>query len=174
MDSKKETIKQLQTLLPCKQFVVTGSTALQFHGLVEASSDLDIILVDAPEETKRICDRLQSECPAKSKPAGGEVNYIFMYNNFKVDIFLLKEEVPTELKVDKFFIADLKTIVSAKMRFARIKDWLQLRSLSRFFFEQESFDKWLDSKEYSSLSDSRDYEAEFIAASSQGKEKAGR
>jgi hypothetical protein len=160
MDSKRETIKQLHALLPCKQFVVTGSTALQFLGLVESSSDLDIILVDASEETKNICVRLQNDCPAKSKPEGGEVVYIFMYNNIKVDIFLLNKEIPTELKVDGFLVADLKTIVSAKMRFARTKDWVQLRKLSRFFFKQEKFDEYVDSKGYSSSQDFEDYEAE--------------
>lgn len=145
----KNIIKHLQTLFTCEQFIVTGSTALLYMGLVDKSSDLDIILVNPTEETKNILERLQSEFPAKTKPGKGEVNYIFMHEKTKVDVFFSKSKVDTELQVGGFQITRVDTIVSAKKRFSRIKDWIQLRNLSQVFFRQEDFDNLLDGKKYS-------------------------
>lgn len=145
----KTAIKHFQTLFMCEQFVVTGSTALHYMGLVDNPSDLDIILVNPTEETKELCQRLQDNSPAKTKPGGnGEVNYIFEYGNMKVDIFILKKKVETELLVDGFSITKLPTIIAAKKRFSRIKDWLQLRNLSRLFFKEEEFNGFLNERAY--------------------------
>lgn len=48
----KKVIKHLQTLLPCDQFVVTGSTALHYMGLVDKPSDLDIVLYKSDRRSK--------------------------------------------------------------------------------------------------------------------------
>lgn len=153
----KATIKHLQTLFTCEQFIVTGSTALAYMGLVDKSSDLDIILVNPTEETKNILERLQKDSPAKTKPGKGEVNYIFMHESTKVDVFFLTKKFDTELQVDGFFISQVSTIVDAKKRFSRLKDWGQLRNLSRIFFKQEDFEKYLNGKKYSEFVNFEDY-----------------
>jgi hypothetical protein len=129
--------------------VVTGSTALYYMGLVDEASDLDIILVNPTDETKNILERLQKDNPAKTSPKENcEVNFIFNYDGIKVDIFFLQKKVDTMLQVNGFAISKISTIIEAKKRFSRMKDWVQLRTLSRMFFKNEEFEKYLDCKPY--------------------------
>jgi len=97
----KDVIKKLQVLLPCEKFIVTGSTALYYYGLVDKSGDLDIILCKPKEETIELLKRLQENYPAKTKPIEGysSVSYIFMEGEVKVDIFIKQDIIPTELKI---------------------------------------------------------------------------
>lgn len=144
----KNTIRFYQTLLTCEQFVVTGSTALSFMGLRDKKdvSDLDLILVNPTEETKHILEKLQNEYAANTKPSSGEVSYIFLHEETKIDVFIVDKKVDTELKVDDFYISKISTIIAAKKRFSRMKDWLQLRKMAACFFKQEEFEKYLDNK----------------------------
>lgn len=142
----KTTIEQLKALLPCEKFVITGSFALSLMGLCdpEKVGDIDIILVNPTEESLNICDRLQTQNPAKTK---GYTNlmFIFMHNTHVVNIFISKKE-DTELEYNGTSISKISGIVSAKKSYGRMKDWLQLRKLAKFFFTQSEFDKFLDSK----------------------------
>ena len=56
-----EIIKHYQTIFSCDQFILTGSTALKFHGLVDSASDIDIILVNPTEECKKIIEKLEEK-----------------------------------------------------------------------------------------------------------------
>ena len=144
--NKKEVLRELKVLLPCEQFVVTGSYALQQMGLVTESSDLDIILVNPTDESKNILERFQAEYPALTKFEYESRGYIFMKGELKIDIFIetIKEE--TELTIDGILIAKINHIIGAKKSYGRIKDWFQLRKISRLFFKEEEFQIFLNSK----------------------------
>lgn len=140
----KNVIKQLKTLLPCEQFVVTGSYALSKFGLSTKVGDLDIILVNPTEEALNILKRMTTEFPAKTKFGSEEKGYIFMMNETKVDVFIQKECEATEIMVDGVLFATVSHIVKAKKSINRMKDWVQLRKLSRLIFKPEEFNEFLD------------------------------
>ena len=148
--NKLEIAKHYKTLLPCEQFYVTGSTALAYHGLVELNSatDLDIILVNPTEAAKELLSRLQTANPAHTKPGGkAEVNYIFKHEDVKVDIFVQAEKVDGLLSCDGIQFSSVKHIVAAKKRINRMKDFIQLRNLSRLFFKNEETETYLNNVE---------------------------
>lgn len=148
----KKVIKHLQTLLPCDQFIVTGSTALHYMGLVDKPSDLDIILINPTDEAKNILERLQRDNPAKTKPiSGGNVSYIFMQDEIKVDIFIEKANINTELNIDGVLLNRIDRIIDRKKSAGRLKDWMQLRFLSRKFYQESDFEKHISSKEYAEI-----------------------
>ncbi len=148
----KKVIKHLQTLLPCDQFVVTGSTALHYMGLVDKPSDLDIVLINPTDEAKNILERLQRDNPAKTKPvSGGNVSYIFMQDEIKVDIFIEKASINTELNIDGILLNRIDRIIDRKKSAGRLKDWMQLRFLSRKFYLESDFEKHIFSKEYAEI-----------------------
>jgi hypothetical protein len=140
----EKIIKHYKTLLSCEQFVVTGSYALKRMGLCSECSDIDIILVNPTDEAKSICERLMKDYPAKTKPsAGSDLLAIFMHEDTKIDIFVETAHIET-LSVDGFEISKADRIISAKKEMGRMKDWLQLREISREFFIQEEFENFLN------------------------------
>jgi hypothetical protein len=145
--NKIEIAQHYKTLLPCEQFYVTGSTALAYHGLIELSSavDLDIILVNPTEAAKELLSRLQNDAPATTKPsAKAEVNYIFMHDGVKIDIFIQSEKVDGLLSHKGIDFSSIKHIIAAKKRINRLKDWVQLRKFSQIFCKQEEFNNFLN------------------------------
>ena len=141
-------IKHYQTLLPAEQFVITGSLALFYMGLVEKKNvgDIDIILVNPTDESLNILQRLAKEQPAKTKASGIDA-VIFQHENTKVDVFFSKERIQTSLKVGDFEISTADHIIKEKQKVGRIKDWIQLRKISRKLFIQEEFEKFLNKPE---------------------------
>jgi len=145
--NKIEIAQHYKTLLPCEQFYVTGSTALAYHGLIELSSaaDLDIILVNPTDAAKELLSRLQNDAPANTKPSGkAEVNYIFMHDGTKIDIFVQSEKVDGLLSHNGIDFSSIKHIVAAKKRINRVKDWIQLRKLSQVICKYEEFNTFLN------------------------------
>lgn len=138
-------IKHYQTLLPADQFIITGSLALSYMGLVDKKNvgDIDIILVNPTDESRNILKRLEKEQPAKTKASGID-GIIFQHENTKIDIFFSKERIQTSLKVGDFEISTASYIVTEKLKMGRVKDWIQLRKISRKFFIQEDFEKFLN------------------------------
>lgn len=145
----KEIIKHYKTLLPCDQFVITGSFAMSLYGMLDSKKvgDLDLILVNPTEEAKNILERLQTDQPAKTKPkSGGNVSYIFMHEKTKIDVFIVSAPVlDNGLSFDGCMISPIDNIVKEKKKYGRMKDWIQLRNYSRRFFEPTEFQKYLDS-----------------------------
>jgi hypothetical protein len=120
-------IKAYQKQFVCEQFVVTGSTALKFFGLVDVTNDLDIILVNPDEVTVRTLTAYQAAYPAETKPTGrGAVSYVFMDGDLKIDVFVTTKKVDTLLMVEGFFVSTVSNIVAAKKSYGRKKDWYQL------------------------------------------------
>jgi hypothetical protein len=144
----EKQIKHLKTILKSEQFVVTGSYALKLLGFksVSTSGDLDIILVNPPEETKELLARLQNDNPAKTKPTeNSSVQFIFMLDSIKVDVFILNKKEQGVLHLTDYDIANLHHIVAAKKSYNRIKDFLQLRNLSLELFNKKDFFDYIDS-----------------------------
>lgn len=140
----KSVIKQLKTLLPCEQFVVTGSYALNKFGLSEKVGDLDIILVNPTEEALNIMNRMSTDFLAKTKFLYEQKGNIFMMENVKVDVFIQKQPVITEIMIDEVLFATVSHIVRQKKTINRMKDWLQLRKLASSICKTEEFNNFLD------------------------------
>lgn len=139
----KNVIKQLKTLLPCEQFVVTGSYALSKFGLSTKVGDLDLILVNPTEEAINIMKRMSTEFPAKTKFLYESKGYIFMMYDVKVDAFVQNKCVITEVMVDGVLFATVDHIVKAKKSINRMKDWLQLRKLAYSICSTQDFNDFL-------------------------------
>lgn len=143
----EKIIKHYQTLLTCEQFIVTGSYSLSKHGLVPISkvADLDILLVNPTSETKALLERLQKDNPANTTPSGGSVSFIFMHEKTKIDVFFEDKKIDGLLSDDGILFNSVDRIVSAKKKANRIKDWVQLKKISKIFYEQNKFDSFIDS-----------------------------
>lgn len=141
----KDVIKQLKTLLPCEQFIVTGSYALSKFGLHKGNpGDLDIILVNPTEEAVNIITRMSKEFPAKTQFPSIEKGRIFMMGDIKVDAFIQKEKENTEIMIDGVLYATVDHIVKAKKSIGRVKDWIQLRKIAGGICNGKEFTEFID------------------------------
>ena len=139
-----EIIKHYQTIFSCDQFILTGSTALKFHGLVDSASDIDIILVNPTEECKKIIEKLE-EKSNKQNTYKASVAYIFEHEGVKIDIFI--ENAKTDCcSYEGVFINPIKRIVEAKKKIARTKDFAQLRKIASSILTEKELMNYLDSK----------------------------
>ena len=139
-----QIIKHYQTIFACDQFILTGSTALKFHGLVDSSSDIDIILINPTEDCKTILEKLQ-EKSNKKNTYGGSVAYMFEHEGVKIDIFI--ETTKTDCcSYEGIFINPIKKIVEAKKKIARTKDFAQLRKIASSILTEKELMSYLDSK----------------------------
>ena len=139
-----EIIKHYQTIFSCDQFILTGSTALKFHGLVDSSSDIDIILVNPTEECKKIIEKLE-EKSNKQNTYKASVAYIFEHEGVKIDIFIETAKIDC-CSYEGVFINPIKRIVEAKKKIARTKDFAQLRKIAMSIFTEKELMNYLDSK----------------------------
>ena len=143
-----EKLKTLKTILPAKEFILTGSTALAYHGLAEltASKDLDIILVEPADSAKEILERLQKENPNPKFTGKGTLAYSFIYEGVKVDIWVAKVDAENLLSTpDGIKVSCIKSIVQAKKSYNRPKDWIQLMQLSSKIFDGKLFESQISS-----------------------------
>ena len=144
-----EKIKHLRVLLPCDQFVLTGSLALHYMGLCPKPNDIDIILVNPTEESKNILKRLSEENPAETQfNYPGQKGYIFMLDGTKIDVFFSEKKRVSKVNVDGIDISNIPDIVRAKKSYGRIKDWIQMRKTSRVIFKEEEFTNFLNKQDY--------------------------
>lgn len=139
-----EIIKHFQTILSCDQFILTGSTALKFHGLVDSSSDIDIILINPSEECKTILEKLQEKSNKKTT-YDGSVAYMFEHDGVKFDIFIQHEKIDC-CSYEGVFIKPIYSIVAAKKKIARTKDFAQLRKIASSILTEKELMSYLDSK----------------------------
>lgn len=139
-----DIIKHYQTILACEQFILTGSTALQFHGLVDSASDIDIILVNPTEECKKIIEKLE-EKSNKQNTYKASVAYIFEHEGIKIDIFI--ETTKTDCcSYEGVSINPINRIVAAKKKSARLKDFAQLRKMAFSILTADELNTFLDSQ----------------------------
>jgi hypothetical protein len=145
---KLEAIKHIRTILKAERFILTGGTVLALNGLKEDNNDIDIILVKPDESAIETTKRLMEESPAETKPYQGnsELIAIFKYGGYKFDIFQKEEHSEqTFFSNQGVEIDNVGHIIKAKKRINRMKDWVQLRNISRVFFKQEEFEGYLNS-----------------------------
>lgn len=139
-----QIIKHYQTIFSCDQFILTGSTALKFHGLVDSASDIDIILINPTEDCKTILEKLQ-EKSNKKNTYGGSVAYMFEHEGVKIDIFIQLEKIDC-CSYEGVFINPIKKIVEAKKKMGRTKDFAQLRKIASSILTEKELMSYLDSK----------------------------
>ena len=150
-------ILKLKTLLPAEKFIVTGSYALFKYGLTPQANvkDLDIILSKPEPTAVNNMVNLSNDFPAKTKPQKkSSVNYIFMVDNIKVDVFTESQYTEDTLSINGVFYSSVAHIISAKKTYGRMKDWLQLRDMARMFFKEEEFQSFLNNSWQQSLNNS--------------------
>lgn len=168
----KDLILKLRTLLPAKDFIVTGSFVLAEYGLMDKSriNDLDIILINPEQSTVDTINRLMADFPAKTKPlpitnvttedtSGRKLKAvkseclkaIFMFDQIKVDVLIMEAMSEPTLLVNGIKYCTVSHIINAKKSYGRMKDWLQLRDVARLFFKEEEFNHILNSSWRNSL-----------------------
>ena len=142
-----DVLKELKTILPADQFIITGSYALAKYGLTPESrvKDLDIILVNPTEVAKAVVAALQKDFPASTHASGeNDLMGIFMLGTYKVDVFNGSTE--PSLEIEGMLYATIPHIIGAKKRQNRLKDWMQLRTISRFFCKAEDFTNFINNQ----------------------------
>jgi len=144
----EKIIQHFKTLLPCEQFVVTGSYSFLVMGLTKKAADIDIVIVNATPEAISILDRLQeseeskhlkNEYVGQSKKA-----YRIMHNSVKVDIFIDTVKMECFELANGLLVSTIPATIKAKKSYSRLKDWLQLRTCAELFYKQSEFDAFLN------------------------------
>ena len=154
----KKVILTLKTMLPAKQFIVTGSWVLAEYGLVPYNKvrDLDIILIAPEPAAIEIINRFMKDSPAPTtknfqeltvenpnagvkKAVQSNLQAIFMFDITKVDIYIEPTFSEPTLLVNGLEYTTVPHILQAKKRYGRMKDWLQCRDIARLFFKTEDF-----------------------------------
>lgn len=144
----KETIKRYEAILPCQDFIVTGSYVTNLLlGLPKGEiGDLDIILVNpdttALEALKRLQESLSPELA--SNPIYPIKMFRIKDSGIKIDFFLestIREFITLQ---DGTKVSPILDIVKAKKSYNRMKDWVQLRKMAKLFFIESEFQSFLD------------------------------
>lgn len=142
-------LKTLQTILGVEGFVLTGSLALMYHGLIDESrvNDIDLILVNPSENARAVLDNLQAAEPSPKFRPGGPVNYSFFYEGVKIDIWVQDryEEERVVMTEEGIRLANVKHIVQAKKSINRPKDWVNLMQIAKRIYDPVEFEKVLPS-----------------------------
>lgn len=144
----EETIKHYQAILPCQDFILTGSYVNQMLlGMKdEKPGDLDIILVKpetaALETLKRLQEKISPELT--SNPNYPTTLFRIKEGNLKIDFFIETTDRAFIVLKDNLKVTTILDTVSVKKSYGRLKDWLQLRKISRLFFVEEEFQKFLN------------------------------
>lgn len=80
------------------------------------------------------------EIPKSATPINFQ--YLFRLDGWAVDVFSTQEQ--SFFIIEDFKLSPLIKIVQAKKRYGRVKDHLQLRTLSRLFFNEEDWLKYIN------------------------------
>jgi hypothetical protein len=139
---KIEKLKQLNALLG-QEIIITGSTALAYHGLLtmDEAKDLDVLILKPTETTKEVLARLQKAEPSAKFKEGGMIAHSFIYDGVKVDVWFIADHEDKQYLVteDGVKVASINSIVKAKRSYNRSKDWIQLMQLARKIYSEPEF-----------------------------------
>lgn len=144
----EEIIKHYQAILPCQDFIVTGSYVNQMLlGIKDVNpGDLDIILVkpeaSALETLKRLQEKISPELA--SNPNYPTTLFRIKEGGLKIDFFIEPTDRAFITLKDNLKVSTLLDTVAVKKSYGRLKDWLQLRKMSRLFFTEDEFQKFLN------------------------------
>lgn len=144
-DIKELALKAVVNMAKCDSIILTGSYALYKMGLTESSNDIDIVLVNPDKATKDLLLFWQNEFPAETKASKNTAVYaIFKLNGVKIDVFVVDKSNVQTIKTDSGYeIESVKSIVSAKKSYRRLKDYLQLKKIAESIFKQSELDDYL-------------------------------
>lgn len=142
-----EKLKTLKTLLSSNELILTGSTALAYHGLLkmDEAKDLDLLILNPSDTTKEVLNRLQADYPSSKWREGSPVSHSFIYEGVKVDVWFLTchEDAEYLTTSDGVQVSSIGAIVNAKLSIGRSKDWIQLMQLSKRIFDPAKFEAQL-------------------------------
>lgn len=131
-------------MLGAEHFILTGSHAVALCGIDVKTNpnDLDIILVNPTGAALEVLAAFQKESPNPKFTGKGSLTYSFYFQKVKVDVWVqptLGKEKP-ELSYQGISVSSLATIVAAKKKYNRAKDWIQLMQWSKSIFSASTFD----------------------------------
>jgi len=146
----EKLLKELKTMFLADKFVVTGSVALAKYKLmpIDKIGDVDIILVNPAKESIDLANRMATDFPAKGRPSQtGSLIACFMKDGKKVELFgIFGSKEKESIIIDGIDYDTIPSIVSAKKKYNRVKDWMQLRKMGRMFFKEEEFTTFLNNQ----------------------------
>jgi len=141
----EKLLKELKTMFMADKFIVTGSVALATYKLMSMDkvNDVDIILVNPAKESIDLAARMANDFPAKGQISNNN-GFIasFMKDDKKVELFTGKDE--ESITIDGINYSVIPNIVKTKKKYNRVKDWMQLRKMSRILFKEEEFTAFLN------------------------------
>lgn len=141
-------IQHYKNILPAEQFILTGSYSFYVMGLVivkTAIKDIDIILVNPKPEAIANLELLQnsgkSKELARASYPGGNNLYRIIHDiddskAVKIDFFIDTQKQSTFKLESGLEVSKVNSTVSAKKRFNRLKDVLQLKAIAESIYTE--------------------------------------
>ena len=124
-------IDHFKKLLPCDQFIITGSFGWKLLGLVQNVKDLDIILVNPTESAMNSLDALRE--PNNSDYPANPNQYKVKFGTLIIDFYVKKTKIDTIDLANGLSIASIKGTIRAKKQYGRMKDFYQLSAIASIF-----------------------------------------
>jgi len=135
-------INHYKKLMVCEQFIITGSFGWMQLGLMSKAKDLDIILVNPTEESLAVLEKLRE--PSKNTDYPNDKNqFLVNHEGTMIYFFINTSKIDTIELANGISIASIKGTVKAKKRFARLKDFLQLKNIAEIFYNEAEFTQFL-------------------------------
>jgi hypothetical protein len=151
MEDKLKIAQHYKTILQAEGFVLTGSTALNLLGFGNNSDDLDLILINPLPHTFGILESLEKENPIPNKidypgPVENRGIFQFTHNGIKIDVFICGSDQLSPISTNSgMMVAQLKSIVKAKLSYNRPKDYVQLLKLRNSILSDDQFKTYINS-----------------------------
>ena len=145
----KQIIEHLQKLIVCDKIIFTGSFALEQMGLTGKVKDLDVLLFNPSSDTILVLNRLHQPYGVPNYPDNPN-QFRIIINNISVDLFIT-DKVENHLDICwegmQLSISKVDGIINAKKSYNRLKDVLQLKSISEVFYKPEDLKNFINSEQ---------------------------
>jgi len=141
----KEVIEHLNKLISCDKIIYTGSFALNLMGITDKVKDLDVIVVNPSTDTLAVLERLHTPYIKTDYPKDPR-QFRIIVESVSVDIWVdTKMEECLDVNYDGtvISIAKINHIIKAKKRYKRLKDIMQLKSMSEKFYRPKDLETFL-------------------------------
>lgn len=145
----KQVIEHLQKLIDCDKMVFTGSFALKQMGLSDKVKDIDVLLLKPSSDTISVLSRLHQPHCVPNYPDDPN-QFRIVINNVTVDLFITdKAEDCLNIYWEglQLSISKVGHIINAKKSYNRLKDILQLKSISEIFYKPEDLKNFIISEQ---------------------------
>ena len=130
-----KAIDHFKKLLPCEQFIITGSYAWKLLGLTKKVKDLDIILVKPNEDAIKNLEMLRE--PENPDYPPNKNQYFVKYNDMHIDFYVKSSKIDTIDLANGLSISIIKGTILANKHYGRIKDTMQLKAIADIFCSNE-------------------------------------